>query len=209
VLRDIHSPGAAINPDYIAHSIALLDGRVLNGTLRTDADRLVVSDTNGRQTVVNRADVETTSPSSISIMPEGLDKALGAEKLRDVLTFLLTEPLLPAATSHDGAPPARRRAELNAVLKGSTSVQNPRRLRIVLAAGPKDHGPGEHDYPLWLNRWSALYATDENVHIETADGWPSTRQLEKADVVVFYSNNPGWDKAKAAELDRFLATTRK
>jgi type 1 glutamine amidotransferase len=84
-------------------------------------------------------------------------------------------------------------------------VQNPRRLRIILAAGPKDHGPGEHDYPLWLKRWSALFATDENVQVQTADGWPATRQLETADVAVFYSNNPGWDKGKARELDRFLA----
>jgi putative heme-binding domain-containing protein len=205
VLRDIHSPGAAINPDFIAHSVALLDGRVLSGTIRTDGNRLIISDTNGRQTAVDRADVETTSPSSTSIMPEGLDKALGTEKLRDLLTFLLTEPLSPASTSDDGAPPARRRAELSAVLKESIPVQNPRRLRIILAAGPKDHGPGEHDYPLWLKRWSALFGTDDNVHIETTDGWPATRQLETADVAVFYSNNPGWDKGKAGELDRFLA----
>ena len=205
VFRDIHAPGAAINPDYIAHSVALADGRVLNGTLRTEGNRLIVSDTTGRQTIVDRPEVETTSPASTSIMPEGLDLALGPEKLRDLLTFLLTEPLSPAMIAHDGAPPERRRLELDAVLKGSIAVPNPRRLRIVLAGGPKDHGPGEHDYPLWLKRWSALFATDQAVNVETADGWPATRQLETADVIVFYSNNPGWDRTKAIELDRFLA----
>jgi type 1 glutamine amidotransferase len=50
-----------------------------------------------------------------------------------------------------------------------------------------------------------LFATDDAVNVETSDGWPSARQLEKAEVVVFYSNNPGWDKSKATELDRFLA----
>ncbi len=204
VLRDIHTPAAAINPDFIAHVVALADGRVLNGTLRTEGDRLIVGDNTGRQTVVDRAAVEATSPSPISVMPEGLDTALGPEKLRDLLTFLLTDPLGAAALEQDGAPPRRTRAELDAVLKGSTAVQNPKRIRIVLAGGPKDHGPGEHDYPLWLKRWSALLATDQSITIETANGWPASKQLEKANVIVFYSNNPGWDAAKAALLDRFF-----
>ena len=78
VYRDIHTPSAAINPDYVAHCVALTDGRVLQGTLRTEGDRLIVGDTDGKQTAVNRAEVEATSPSTTSIMPEGLDTALGA-----------------------------------------------------------------------------------------------------------------------------------
>ena len=138
VHRDIHAPSAAINPDYIAHSVALVDGRVLQGTLRTESDRLVVGDTDGRRTVIHRAEVEATTPTSVSIMPEGLDTALGSDKLRDLLTFLLTDPLGPAKLEHDGAPPPRRRSELDAVLKGGAAVENPRRLRIVLSGGPKD-----------------------------------------------------------------------
>ena len=76
---------------------------------------------------------------------------------------------------------------------------------MLLAAGPKDHGPGEHDYPLWLKRWSVLLGTDKSLVVETAEGWPSVKQLDAADLIVFYSNNPGWDLAKAEALDRFLA----
>jgi putative heme-binding domain-containing protein len=205
VFRDIHTPSAAINPDFIAHTVALADGRVMSGTIRTEGERLILGDATGRTTTVDRAAVEATSPSSVSIMPEGLDTALGPEKLRDLLTFLLTDPLLPARQEHDGAPPPRRRAEVDAVLKGSAAVENPRRLRIVLSGGPKDHGPGEHDYPLWVKRWSALFATDPAVTVETASGWPSSKQLETADMIVFYSNNPGWSAATAAALDRFFA----
>ena len=205
VYRDVHTPSAAINPDYVAHSVALTDGRVLQGTLRTDGDRLIVGDTGGRQTVVPRSEIEATSPSAVSIMPEGLDTALGPERVRDLLTFLLTTPLDPAKIEGEGAPLPRRRAELDATLKGSSPVENPRRLRITLAGGPKDHGPGEHDYPLWLKRWSALLATDPSVALQTAEGWPSARQFENSDVVVVYSNNPGWDAGKGEELDRYLA----
>ena len=205
VFRDIHTPSAAINPDYIAHAVAMTDGRVLQGTLRTDGARLIIGTTEGRQTIVDRAEVETTVASSASIMPQGLDTALGPERLRDLLTFLLTDPLGPARLERSDAPPPRRWSELEAVLKGSVPTPTPRPLRIVLSAGPKDHGPGEHDYPLWLKRWSALLATDPNVRVETADGWPTAVQLETADVIAFYSNNPGWDEAKAGQLDRYLA----
>jgi type 1 glutamine amidotransferase len=77
-------------------------------------------------------------------------------------------------------------------------------MRIILCAGPKDHGPGEHDYPLWQKRWSKLLALAENVAIEQASEWPSTKQFNEADVVVFYSDNPGWSPDRAKELDRFL-----
>jgi putative heme-binding domain-containing protein len=205
VYRDIHTPSAAINPDYVAHLVSLTDGQLLQGTLRTEGDRLIVSDTGGKQTAVNRDEIERASPSTTSIMPEGLDTTLGAGRLRDLLTFLLTEPLSPARLEGEGAPPQRRRAEIDAALKGSSSVENPKRLRIVLAGGPKDHGPGEHDYPLWLKRWSALFTTDPDVAVETTEGWPSAKQLDSADVIVMYSNNPGWDATKGAELDRYLA----
>ncbi len=209
VFRDIHTPGAAINPDFIAHTVALSDGRILSGTLRTEGDRLIVGDNTGRTTVVDRAAVETTSPSAVSVMPEGLDTALGPDRFRDLLTFLLTDPLGPAPIEHVGPPPPRPRAELDAVLKGSAVIDKPKPLRIVLAAGPKDHGPGEHDYPLWLKRWSQLLATDKSLHVETANGWPADRQLETADVIVFYSNNPGWDAAKGRPARSLLRARRR
>jgi putative heme-binding domain-containing protein len=205
VYRDVHTPSAAINPDYVAHSVALNDGRVLQGTLRTEGDRLLVGGTDGKLTSVSRAEVEASSPSAVSIMPEGLDTTLGPDRLRDLLTFLLTDPLGPARSEGEGAPTPRRRAEIDAALKGSSPVEDPRRLKVVLAGGPKDHGPGEHDYPLWLRRWSALLATDGSLAVETSEGWPSPRQLDSADVIVMYSNNPGWDAAKGEALDRYLA----
>jgi type 1 glutamine amidotransferase len=77
-------------------------------------------------------------------------------------------------------------------------------LRVLLSAGPKDHGPGEHDYPKWQQRWAKLLALSEGVEVSTCQGFPSADQLAAADVVVFYSNNPGWAKEKGAELDAFL-----
>jgi hypothetical protein len=76
-------------------------------------------------------------------------------------------------------------------------------LRILLCAGPKDHGIDEHDYPLWLDRWSRLLRLAENVTVNTLMGFPTAQQLAEADVAVFYNANPGWDAEKAAALDVF------
>src|SRR5262249_47736211 len=92
VLRDITEPSFAIHPDYITQVIALKDGRVLTGCVRPEGDQFHVGDAQGKVTTIRRAQVDTMQTSSVSIMPEGLPKQLGPEKMKDLLTFLLTEP---------------------------------------------------------------------------------------------------------------------
>jgi putative heme-binding domain-containing protein len=206
VLRDIRQPSAALNPDHIGYVVGLKDGRVLTGVVRSGTDdTVVIGDNTGKETTVPRAHIESMAPSPVSVMPEGLDKALGPEKMRDLLTFLLTEPLQPAPLERPGAPAPRSRAEIEKVLKAGAAGSGPRkRLHVVLAAGPKDHGPGEHDYPLWQRRWINLLALAENVRVSEANGWPSPSQWETADVIVFYSANPAWSAEKAPVLDAYL-----
>jgi type 1 glutamine amidotransferase len=79
-----------------------------------------------------------------------------------------------------------------------------RPLRIVLVAGPKDHGINEHDYPLWQMRWQALLGRAEGVTVATASGWPGAEVFQTADVLVWNSANPGWSVAKGAELDAYF-----
>jgi putative heme-binding domain-containing protein len=205
VLRDIVEPSAAINPDFISYVIELKNGKVLAGVVRSEGGKLIVGEQTGKEYTIAPGDVESMKPLPTSTMPDGLDKALGPEKLRDLLTFLLTEPLRPAPLERDGAPAARTKAEVDAALQGSAPL--PAKLtplRILLAAGPKDHGPGEHDYPLWQRRWRMLLSLAEGVNVDESFGWPTSEQLRWADVVVMYSHNPGWAADKAKDLDAFL-----
>ncbi len=205
VLRDLKDPSAAINPDHLASIVELKDGRVLTGVPRTDGDRIIVGDEKGAETVVAKSQIEKLSPSPVSIMPKGLDQQLGADKMRDLLTFLLIEPLKPAPIEAAGVPPPRRRDEVETVLKGAVPPAGPRkRLHVVLVAGKKDHGPGEHDYPLWQRRWLNLLGMAEDVRVGEAMDWPTKEQLATADVLVFNSANPAWSAAKGPELDAFL-----
>ena len=203
VLRDIAEPSAAINPDYVTYRVDLTDGRTLAGTVRTEGDRLLVGDQQGVTTTVRRADVEAMTPAAVSTMPEGLAKRLGPERLRDLMTFLLTEPRMPDY-GRTPPPPPRPRAEVRAALAGAPPAAGPPRpLNVVLVAGPKDHGPGEHDYPAWLKVWSELLAAADATTVTTARDWPSADQLATADVLVFYQRGD-WTPARAAATDAFL-----
>ena len=93
VYRDIADPGIWINPNYVAYTLALKDGRVLVGIVRAEgADAIRVTDTDAKSTVVRRSEIEELRPSSTSIMPVGLVGALGDGPLRDLLAFLTHPP---------------------------------------------------------------------------------------------------------------------
>src|SRR5262245_3484362 len=63
-------------------------------------------------------------------------------------------------------------------------------LRVFLRCGPKTHGPGEHDGPLFLTNWSRLL-TDRGAKVDGAIGFPTTAQLDATDVMVMYCAEGG------------------
>lgn len=215
VMRDITHPGFAINPDYITYSLVLRDGRVVTGTVSSKGDELLVGDKDGKVTAVPREDVEEMNPSPVSIMPEGISEKLQPEQLRDLLAFLLRVPPHMPLDPALPAPPSRRRSEVAAVLKGSqlagkssdSSEGTPsdfKPLNLLLVAGEKDHGPGEHDYPAWLRVWSELLSAAEGVNVDTAMEWPLSEQIRAADTIVFYQKG-SWTADRAREMDGHLA----
>jgi putative heme-binding domain-containing protein len=209
VLRDIQNPSGALNPEYLGSIVKLKGGRTLGGIVRsTDATHFLVrGDADGERAPIPRSDVVKISPSPISVMPKGIPEGLGPEKMRDLLTFLLTQTLEAAPLEREGAPPPRTRAEVDAIIKPGPISSRPtsaKPLNILLVSGPKDHGAGEHDYPLFQRRWSKLLSIADNVNVTPAEAWPTAAQWERANVVVFYSSNPAWTADKGKELDAFL-----
>jgi putative heme-binding domain-containing protein len=205
VLRDIAEPSFAINPDFITHVVELKDGRRLTGALRAEGGRLYLGDAEGGTTSFGRDEVERLRVSPQSIMPEGLPKVLGPERMRDLMTFLLTEP--PRMPEHGKGPPPPPRAlkEVRAALAGAPALPAKlRNLHVVLVAGKKDHGPGEHDYPAWQKVWQRLLAMAEDVRVTAAWGWPSAEDFKTADVLAFYQHGT-WDARRAKDIDAFLA----
>lgn len=112
---------------------------------------------------------------------------------------LCVAPDISRAAEQD-QPPVRKRAEIEAVLAEAPKPDKaPRSLHILLVAGPKDHGKGEHDYPRWQKAWSELLKKAENVTIDTAWKWPTPEQLKSTDLMVCYFKSP-WTVEQVADV---------
>jgi len=204
VLRDITNPSYALNPDYLTQVVELATGQTLTGAVRTEGDRLIIGDANGKEYTIERSKIESIAPSPRSIMPEGIEKQLGPENMRDLLTFLLAEPPRMPEYGKGTPPPPRTLKEVQAVLAGADKPPaKVRPLHLVLVAGRKDHGPGEHDYPAWLKVWPELLGQAEGVKVSTAMDWPKKDDLKSADVLVFYQHGT-WTAERAKDIDAFL-----
>lgn len=99
VLRDITDPNATINPDAVAYVIEMKDGKTVVGPrVGENASEISLAAPGGVVTVLKKTDIKSSSALPVSLMPQGLTAALDGAELKDLMTFLLTEP----------APPARR-----------------------------------------------------------------------------------------------------
>ncbi len=123
VLRDIVQPSFSINPDYIGHIVAMNDGQVLTGVLRTEQGGLYLGDEKGTVTRLPKDDIASMKPAQTSIMPKGLDSKLTAEEMKNLMTFLLTEPPHMPMDVPLPAPPLRTMAEVSKALAGSQDPQ--------------------------------------------------------------------------------------
>lgn len=220
VLRDIREPNAAINPEHVAYTITRKDGSELTAVLSGESEGRVSLAFPGGQTLgIPRTEITAMKQLATSIMPAGLDQALNAEQLRDLMAYLLLPPFEPAPLMIEGAPPPRKISEVQAILGDKLTAPidtKVKPLRIVLCASEKDKGhakPGYHDYPLWRSRWTRLLGMAPGITVEQAADWPTAGQWQAADVIAINSHNPAWSspsdasalQQRTAELDAFLA----
>ncbi len=205
VVRDIRHPSFAINPDFVTYTVLTKAGKVLTGVLRSEGDILQIGGADGQTHAIHRDDVEELRPSAVSVMPDGAAAKLSESQFRDLLAYLMLPPPRMPLDGKEVAPPPRTREEVAAVLAGATDPSVPLKpLNLLLVAGDKDHGPGEHDYPAWLNAWSQLLAAADGITLDSAMEWPSVAQIEKADTIVIYQKGR-WNEERSTAIDTHLA----
>jgi putative heme-binding domain-containing protein len=102
VLENVVDPSASVASAYRMATVALADGRVLNGIVLGDRDGPTITiQTPTERLVVPRADIEEFRPSDLSLMPEGLLDPLKPDEVRDLIGYLMSpsQVPLPAAES--------------------------------------------------------------------------------------------------------------
>ncbi len=89
LLESMVFPSASIVRDYETHKVLTVDGRALTGlVIGESADDIRIQQASGEIIAIAQGDIESIAPSSVSIMPAGLDETLTEDQLLDVVKYL-------------------------------------------------------------------------------------------------------------------------
>ena len=89
LLESVLYPSASFVRSYEPVRVVTTDDRVLNGVLKKDApDEVIVVVAADKEERVPRADVASISPSTVSLMPAGLEQQLSQQDIADLIAFL-------------------------------------------------------------------------------------------------------------------------
>ena len=89
LLESILFPSASFVRSFEPVLIVTTAGKTVNGLIRSvTPDELVIATGPNQEARVARADIEEMKPSSVSIMPAGLEKQITKEQLADLIAFL-------------------------------------------------------------------------------------------------------------------------
>ena len=89
LLESVVYPSASFVRSYEPLRVRTKSGDDYNGVLRQDTpDQIVLATGPGAEVRVARSDITEILPSTVSIMPGGLEEVLGRQDLADLIAFL-------------------------------------------------------------------------------------------------------------------------
>ena len=89
LLEAVVFPSASFVRSYEPVRVVTTDDRTLNGVLKKDApDEIVIVVAADKEERIARADIESVAPSTVSLMPAGMEQQLTRQELADLIAFL-------------------------------------------------------------------------------------------------------------------------
>jgi putative membrane-bound dehydrogenase-like protein len=89
-LENILDPSAVVADKFRMSIVALNDGRVLNGVILRETDRVIELQTPNEKVELDRTTVEEVTPSTLSLMPENQLAPMSDNEVRDLFGYLMT-----------------------------------------------------------------------------------------------------------------------
>jgi putative membrane-bound dehydrogenase-like protein len=174
LLTNIVDPSAVIRQEFLAFVVATRDGRVLTGLIAEETPKaLTLLDAKNERTLIARDQIDTLEASAVSLMPEKILDPLTNEELRDLFSYLQSDP--------PGAPgPATRNKEAAA-----PAASPP--LKVCLVSGSL-----EYESDASLSAFQKYLESNYNVKCsrafrKTDNDLPGLENLETCDVVLLFT----------------------
>jgi thiosulfate/3-mercaptopyruvate sulfurtransferase len=201
IYRSIAAPSAAIEPDYISHTVATKAGQVLVGLVRAEGpDAIRVTDTNARSTLVPRRQIQQIRPSGTSIMPIGLAATFGDAAMRDLIAYLTED----TATASSPMPRLLSFDELQKKLDAPD-------LRLLDARDPVDFAKGHIPGAIPVNLKSAQQLSSSTQGLADRGAWEKWIEplgIGPASEVVVYDAQRQLNAARAWWLLSYLGVKK-
>ncbi|HVX15674.1 MAG TPA: PVC-type heme-binding CxxCH protein [Pirellulales bacterium] len=114
LLSNIVDPSAVVGKDYVMSVLALEDGRIVNGVVVAETETTLTVQTAQKKEIIARGDVETRTPSKLSLMPDGLLQPLSPADIADLFAYLMGDTqveMVKADVPSPAAPSVGERSE--------------------------------------------------------------------------------------------------
>lgn len=92
LLESLIYPSLTIAPEYRSVKVTRKDGKTAEGLIIADTPGAILLRTTELAEIrIERGDIEELTPSNVSLMPEGLEKTMTRQELRNLVEFLLQQ----------------------------------------------------------------------------------------------------------------------
>jgi putative heme-binding domain-containing protein len=89
LLADILQPNLAVDANYVNYAAVTVDGRVIQGVIRTESDAgIALATADGKTVTLARDDLESLTSSGASMMPDGLEKQISTQQMADLIDYI-------------------------------------------------------------------------------------------------------------------------
>ena len=98
LLENIVDPSAMVPSDYRVSNVELKDDRSLTGVVVARTERTIELQLQNERLTVDRSEISSLQPGTLSLMPEGLLETLRQDEIRDLIAYLMhPEQIAPPA----------------------------------------------------------------------------------------------------------------
>lgn len=89
ILEHILDPNREVSPHYLEYVVLQYDGAVKTGAIASETPTsITLRQPLGKQETVSRSEIETVTSSGKSLMPDGLEKKVTPDEMRDLIEFV-------------------------------------------------------------------------------------------------------------------------
>jgi putative membrane-bound dehydrogenase-like protein len=188
LLTHIVDPSLYIRPEFLSHNVTTLDGRRLSGLVAEETSAAVtlvnVIEEKPVRTVIAKRDIDEMLPSPVSLMPEKLLDTLGYDDIRDLFSYLQTEPPITPVKPAAGE----------------------KKLKVLLISGSLEYKSDE-TLPLLQKYLESRYPIEcVRAFRKTDDNLPGLEQLETCDVAIFFTRRLTIDGEQLDRVKKYVAS---